>query len=44
MCGAMMAATLGKNLRPLAPNWSDDYASRKAQDCRQHMPRCFNLF
>ena len=29
MCGATMAVTLGKNLRPPAPNWSDDYASRK---------------
>ena len=40
----MMAATLGKNLRPPAPNWSDDYASRKTQDCRQHMSKRFNLF
>ena len=24
--------------KPPAPNWSDDYASRKTQDCRQHMP------
>ena len=34
-----MAATLGKNLRPPVPNWSDDYASTKTQDCRQHMKR-----
>ena len=29
MCGAMMAATLGKNIRPPVPNQSVDYASRK---------------
>ena len=34
-----MAATLGKNLRPPVPNWSDDYASTQTQDCRQHMKR-----
>ena len=39
-----MAATLGKNLRPPAPNWTDDYASRKTQDGRQDMPKRFNLF
>ena len=39
-----MSATLGKNLQPAAPNWSDDYASRKTQDCRQYIPRRFNLF
>ena len=36
--GTMIAATLGKNVRPPAPNWSDDYTSRKTQDCRQHIP------
>ena len=40
----MMAATLGKNLGPPAPNWSDGYASRKTQDCRHHLPERFNLF
>ena len=44
MCGAMMAATPGKNLRPPGPNWSDKYASRKSQGCRQHMPKRINLF
>ena len=39
-----MAATLGKNLGPPAPNWSDGYASRKTQDCRHHLPKRFNLF
>ena len=29
MCGAMMAATLEKNLRPPTQNWSDDMAVGK---------------
>ena len=44
MCGALMAATLEKNLRPPTQNWSDDYGSRKTQDYRQPMPYRFSLF
>ena len=40
----MMVATLGKNLRPPGPKWSDEYASRKTQDCRQYIPKRINLF
>ena len=40
----MMAATPGKDVLPPAPNSSDDYASRKTEDCREHMPQRFNLF
>ena len=39
-----MAVTQEKNLRTPAPYWSDDYASKKTQDCIQHTSKSFNLF
>ena len=32
----MMALILEKSLWPPIPKWSDDSASRKTKDCRQH--------